>query len=155
MKRALVAICVVVACSSQAQGLKNAVKTLTAGNWTVLRDVDPMTDKVGCTGIYKSDYGIQLSDEGMYFRIRGGIEAVTLRFDEDQPQSLRLATDMEKKIGSVILSGYDFTKATSSGRLRYRVSTLVAGPQTGDLDLRGVKEALEHIKANCPTPGKT
>lgn len=155
MKKMIVVAIFLAACSVQAQGLKNATKTLTVGNWTVLRDVDAMTDKVGCTGIYKGEPSIQLSDSGFYFRVTGGIEAVTLRFDSEPARQMRLATKMEKNIRAIILDGSDFSTVTNSTRLRYQVLTLVSGTQSGDLDLSGIQEALAHIRANCPLPAKT
>lgn len=53
----VVAFCVAAFGSAQA-GLKDAAKVGTFGNWTILRDVDKMTDQVSCTGIYKDDYSV-------------------------------------------------------------------------------------------------
>jgi hypothetical protein len=122
-----------------------------AGKWKVLRDVDPMTDKVVCTGIYGDSYAIQLVADKLYISVRGGAESLTLRFDDKEPHPLRLATDLEKKVNAYIIDGSDFAELATSHRLRYQIGTLVAGLVHNDLDLTGIGEALESIKAGCPT----
>jgi hypothetical protein len=133
-----------------AQGLKDAKPTLKTGNWTVLRSVDTMTDKVSCTGIYKSNYGVQLAQDKLFVRISGGIQSVTLRFGENPPQNLRLAQDMEKKVNSVIIEGSEFRQVLETARLRVQVLTLIRGVATEDLDTTGIQAAVEHIHAGCP-----
>ncbi len=133
-----------------AQGLKDAKTTLKTGNWTVLRSTDTMTDRVSCTGIYKSNSGIQLVQDRMFVGIAGGIRSVTLRFGENPPQSLRLPQDIEKKVNSVIVEGAEFRQALDTTRLRVQVLTLVRGVTTEDLDTTGIQAAVEHIRAGCP-----
>ena len=135
---------------SAAQGLKDAKPTLKTGNWTVLRSVDTMTDKVSCTGIYKANIGVQLARDRLFVKIAGGIQSVTLRFGEDPPQGLRLPQDMEKKVNSVIIEGNEFRQALETARLRVQVLTLVRGVATEDLDTTGIQAAAEHIQAGCP-----
>lgn len=138
--------------SSEAQGLKDAKATFKVGNWSVLRSTNTMTDKVSCTGIYKSNFGIQLVEDQLFVKITGGIQSVTLRFGENPAQSLRLPQDMEKKIGSVVIDGSDFRQALETTRLRLQVLTLIRGMATEDLDTTGIQAAVEHIKAGCPAP---
>jgi len=135
---------------SQAQSLKDAQTTLKAGNWTVLRSTDTMTDKVTCTGVYRTNRGIQLSNDGLYVNIKGGIKTVTLRFGENAARPLRLPQKMERDVGAVILEGSDFADALQSNRLRLQVLTLVSGIATEDLDITGIQAAADHIKAGCP-----
>jgi hypothetical protein len=146
----LLAMAALVVPVAYGQGFKDAKKTLQAGNWAVLRDKDPMTDKISCTGIYKGDYAVQLSDEALYVRVQGGIEAVTLRFNDEAPRPMRLAQEMEKKIRAVIFSGTDYMDVIQAKRLRYQVMTLVSGVKQGDLDLTGIDQAYLHIKNGCP-----
>lgn len=146
--------CAGIAGPVQSQGLKDAKRTLTSGKWTVLRSIDPMTDKVDCTGIHDGNYRVQLSADGMYIRIAGGIQSVTLRFDDEPARALRLPTKMEKDVRAIILEGGEYEAATKASRLRYAAITLVAGTAQADLDLTGIGEALEHIKAGCPLPTK-
>ena len=135
-----------------AQGLKAAKPTLKVGNWTVLRSIDAMTDKVSCTGIYKSNYGIQLSANKLYVNISGGIQSVTLRFGENPPENLRLPQKMEKDVRAVIIEGSEFQNALATNRLRLQVLTLVRGVTFEDIDTTGIKSAVEHIQAGCPLP---
>lgn len=133
-----------------AQSLKDAQPTLKTGNWTVLRSLDTMTDKVSCTAIYKANYGVQLARDKLIVRISGGIQSVTLRFGENPPQSMRLPQKMEKDVNAVIIEGAEFSQALETNRLRVQVLTLVRGVATEDLDTTGIQSATEHIQAGCP-----
>lgn len=121
-----------------------------SGNWSVRRGTDPMTDKVSCTGIYKDQLGIQLSREELYVTIRGGIEGVTLRFDDQPAERMRLARKVEKQVSAVEISGDEFRKLLGSNRLRIEVLTLVRGIQNLDLDLTGISDAVNNIRQGCP-----
>lgn len=121
-----------------------------SGNWSVLRSKDPMTDAVICTGIYKTQYTIQLNKGNLYVSIRGGIQSYRLRFDDEPAQPLNLASDSEKNINAIDIKDTDFDKLFTSKRLRVEVLTLVAGLVNIDLDLRGLREAYEDIKQDCP-----
>lgn len=134
-----------------AQGLKDAKVAFLSGNWKVLRSTDPMKDTTTCTGIYKDNYSVQLVSDRLFIGLTGGIESVTLRFDDKPAQRLRLAEDVEKKIRSVIIAGMEFTELAESSRLRYQVGTLVSGVKTGELDLTGIRETVENIRSGCPS----
>jgi hypothetical protein len=121
-----------------------------SGNWKVLRSNDPMTDKAVCTGIYKDRYAIQLSETALYIRVSGGIESIKLRFDGAEPQSLKPAREIEKKIRSIVIEGSDFTQLKSSSRFRVQIGTLVSGVVDEDIDLNGFNEALANINSGCP-----
>ena len=133
-----------------AQSLRDATVVFRAGNWKVLRLVDPMDDTVRCTGIYKDDYRIQLSPDNLFIGIQGGIETVTLRFGDKPAQKLRLASEMEKKIRSAIITGAEFEELNGSKRLLYQVNTLISGIKTGEINLDGFDEALSNIRSGCP-----
>jgi hypothetical protein len=135
---------------SQGQSLKDSQATLKVGNWIVLRSLDTMTDKVSCTGVYGTNHGIQLSDDGLYVNIKGGIKSVTLRFGENAPRPLRLPQKMETAVDAVILEGSEFADALQSNRLRIQVLTHVRGIATEDLNITGIQAAEDHIKAGCP-----
>lgn len=152
MKKLLILTACMAMCGIAQAGLKDATKVFTAGNWTVLRDVDKMTDKVSCTGIYKNDFGKQLAQDGLYISIRGGISSVTLRFDDSPARGMRLPTQIEKDVRAVMLEGSEFDAAIASSRLRGQVLTLVSGLQEFDLDLTGIAEASANIKSGCPLP---
>ncbi len=133
-----------------AQSLKNATVAFRAGDWKVLRTVDPMKDTTNCTGIYKENYAVQLTSDTLFIGIQGGIESVTLRFGEKPARGLRLAQEMEKKIRSIVITGSDFSELTGSGRLRYQASTLVSGIKSDEIQLAGFEEALANIRSGCP-----
>lgn len=150
MKKLFALIVCAVALSTAHANLKLASKVGTFGNWTVLRDVDKMTDKVSCTGIYKDDYGKQLAERGLYIQVRGGISSVTLRFDDEPPRPMRLAEKLEKDVRAVMLQGAEFDSVVAAKRLRGQVLTLVSGIQDFELDLAGISEALASIREGCP-----
>lgn len=131
-------------------GLKDGQVAFKSGNWKVLRSIDSMKDTVDCTGIYKEQYGVQLTNDTLFVSVKGGLQSVTLRFGDKPARSLRLAEKMEKDIRSIIISGTDFSELIESDRLRIQASTLVSGIANEDFDLSGIKDALESIRANCP-----
>ena len=134
-----------------AQGLDaGKTITLTAGQWSVERSADKMTDAINCVGFHKARRGIQLSADTMFVTVKGGIQSVTIRTDETPPSPMRLALDLEKSINSVLLRGSEFASVTKSDRLRIQVLTLVSGVFNEDIDIRGIQDAVPHIKAKCP-----
>jgi hypothetical protein len=140
---------------SSAQSLKDAPTTLRVGNWAVLRTIDPMTDKVDCTGIYKSNFGVQLNSRALYIKISGGIESITLRFGENPPEQTRFPQKIEKDVSTVIVDGIDFSRALETSRIRLQVLTLIKGLTTFDFDVTGIATAVEHIRSDCPIPTAT
>lgn len=139
----------------QAQSLKDAQPVFKSGNWTILRSIDPMTDKINCTGIYKSNYGVQLVSDTLYINVRGGIKSITLRFGENPAQPLRLAQEIEKAADAVVIDGNDFSQTLQTNRLRVRVLTLVRGVLTEDLDTTGIQAAVKNIQSGCPISPNT
>jgi hypothetical protein len=146
----LAAIFTIAGSAAQAAGLKDADVAMTSGNWKVLRHIDSMKDTINCTGIYKENNGIQMTKDKLFVSVKGGIQSVTLRFGDQPARPLRLPGDMEKKIGSIIISGSDFSELVESNRLRVEAATLVRGIANEDLNLTGIKDALESIKGDCP-----
>lgn len=135
--------------AATAQSLADGVPAFKAGGWVVLRTKDTMTDKVSCTGVLNGDYAIQLSETTMYVRVRGGVRSVTLRFDDHTPERLRLPSDFERR-GTVVFSSEEFAKALGSSRIRMQVMTVLDNLDQKDLDITGIREAHENIKAGCP-----
>jgi len=117
------------------------------GNWFIHRSVDKMTDIPTCTGIYKDDWNLQLNDDAFYISLRGrgGVESITLRFDNDPARPMRLPSEMEKSISMVELKGDDFSSFINSTRLRAQVLTVLGSIVTEDMDLSGVKRAHDII----------
>lgn len=132
------------------QGLKSAPTVFTSGKWKVVRTTDPMTDKPDCTGIFENNYSTQLTESALYIGVRGGISSIKYRFDEEEPQGVRLPTDIEKRADTAILEGSDFGRALRSTRLRVQFLTLVRGVQVVDIDTTNMMDALENIKSGCP-----
>ena len=124
--------------------------TAIIGNWRMLRSVDAMTDEIHCTGVYKYNYDIQLNKETLLVTVRGGIETVTMRFGDKPARSLRIAKFLERKLGFVIIDEYDFSEVVNSYRLRLQTSNPSGEIANEDLNLMGIREALENIKAGCP-----
>lgn len=155
MRRSSMLAALALVCSAvHGQGLSNAQPTLTVGNWTTLASIDAMTDKVRCTGVYKSDYSVQVGADALYIRVRGGVDTVTLRFGDQPPKALRLASRMEKDLGSVIIENSDFQTAQETNRLRVQVLTILKNVVTLDLDTTGLQETAAHIRAGCPLGAK-
>jgi hypothetical protein len=152
MKKIFILAACAALCSPTFASLKDAAKVFESGKWTVLRSIDKMTDKVNCTGINGGDYGKQLGMGGLYISVKGGIEGVTMRFDDAPARPLRLASKMEKDVRALIIEALEFQSVLSSKRLRLQVNTLVSGLQEFDIDLTGISEAFENIEQDCPIP---
>lgn len=124
-------------------------------NWKVLYYKDIMSDKITCTGFYRDDYGVQLTANSLLIRVAGGLESMTLRFGDEQITPPRNLTDLERSSGIVELSGLEFAHVQSVNRIRYQASMRLSRYNAGDIDLTGLKQALENINANCPVPRAT
>lgn len=146
----LTAVITIVCQCSFAESIENFPVVFQSGNWQVRRSIDPMKDTVNCTGIFKGKNGVQLNTDSLLVSIKGGIQGVTLRFDDKPARSFRQAEKMEKDVSVVIMEGLDFKEAIESNRLRVEALTLVRGVQNEDLDLSGIKAALENINGGCP-----
>ncbi len=136
--------------AAHAVTLNDAKVAFRAGNWKVLRIIDPMTDKINCAGIYKDDNSIQLSADNLIIGVQGGVGLVTLRYGDEPAKDFRLAQDMERRLRAVIISGTDFQELAGSKRLRYSVLTALDNSVSGDLNLEGFEAALSNIRSGCP-----
>ena len=112
-----------------------------------------MTDKVSCTGVHKTGPKVQLSDDGFYVSVQGGVKGVKVRYDDNPAEGMRLGTDMEKKIGAVMFTGGDFQKVLQSKRVRLQVMTILDRVSESDLDITGIVDAHNNILAGCPATG--
>lgn len=142
---------------ASAQSLGQSPTIGTFGNWRVVRSVNQMTDKATCTGLLQASAefdSVQLSQDSLYIKIRGGLQGVTLRFDEQQPRKMRLATKTEKAIRSIEIMDEEFNAVQESTRLRFSVLTLVAGIVEGSLDVTGIKDAQKAL-VDCGPPSKS
>lgn len=123
-----------------------------SGNWEVFRSVDSMNDAVSCTGIYKGDWGIQLTNLALYLSTKGGLELVKLRFDENQAKASRLPYKREKSLNAIIIDPPEYDELVDSNRLRVQYLALGGSAREFDIDLTGIKTALSNINAGCPIP---
>lgn len=137
-------------CAPAFADLKTAKETGVFGEWHVLQSVDKMTDAVECTGIYKNDYNIQLTEKAIYLRVSGGIESIKLRFGNDPANETRLPGEIEKKSRVVLLEDQEFRNAIYSDRLRIQVLTVISGVKEYDINSSGLVDALKHIENGCP-----
>jgi hypothetical protein len=148
--RAAAAVLVLTCNAAGAQAITDGVRAFQSGDWTVYRSKGQMTDKTTCTGIYRGDPSYQISERTLYINVPGVIESVILRFGEEPAEPFRLATSMEKRIRAVSIAGGELDRLLATPRLRLQVGTLVSGIKTYDINLKGLPEALENIRAGCP-----
>ena len=138
-----IAIILLVGTPSSSVQLSDLPVIPNSGYWSVRRSVDAMTDKPICVGFYKDRFDIQLSDAELYISLegRGGVSLVTLRFDDKPAKPSRLASEIERDISAVKISGSDFQELFPSKRLRAQIYTILDTIVNEDLDLTGLKEA--------------
>jgi hypothetical protein len=137
------------AATAVAQVPKGAIRTLQVGGWDVYRGLDRMTDKVTCSAVYRTDPRVQMSDDALYVGMAGGIESITIRFGDQDPRKLRFPTEIERKIGAVMLEWGDFHEFQAFGRIRVQARTIAQGLQFRDVDAAGAREAVAHMKNGC------
>lgn len=137
--------------AASAASVSDAKVVFKNDNWSVRRTLDPMTDKPSCVGIYRNRFDVQLAQRDFFITMRGkgGVSAYTLRFDDEPAQPLRLAQDIEKRIGAVNLEYSEFDKLLNSKRLRIRISTLIRGIVDEDISLIGLREAHTFLVGKC------
>jgi hypothetical protein len=111
------------------------------GNWTIYKSIDSITNKVKCVGIYMDRADVQLTDDllSINFRGRGGIKKYKVRYDNEKMGGLRLPSTRDKKTDVIELRG----KVFSSMRLRLQAVTLLGDIVDEDLDLTGIRDALD------------
>jgi len=122
------------------------------GKWSVRRALDPMTDKASCVALYGDKFNIQVTDDVCFISEsgKGGVQSITLRFDDRPPQQMQLANDVEKDVGAIGIRDNDFQELLTANRLRYQVLLMVGGLDDGDLDLNGLAAAHQVIMgAKC------
>lgn len=132
---------------------KQNPKQFSSHAWAVDETVDGMTDKKSCTALYNGAWTVQASINKFFIsmRGRGGVKGYRLRFDDDQALEMRLATEAERKLSAVILSGGDFDRVYNGKRLRVSVFTVLSDVIVEDVDLTGLRDSLDYMQANCQT----
>jgi hypothetical protein len=132
-----------------AQSLTASPIIFSAGVWDVHRTTDMMTDATVCTAIYKNNFGVQLGENMMTIAIADGVKNVQLRFDGANPQAARAATPSEFKNNRIEVTGSDFAQMLDSRWLRYQVTTGTNGTASGEIDLNGVFQTHDNVRAGC------
>ncbi|MEP6485476.1 MAG: hypothetical protein ABJB01_13585 [Rudaea sp.] len=132
-----------------AQSLNNSPIIFSSGVWDVHRTTDAMTDATVCTSIYKNQFGIQLGENMLTIAIADGVKNVQLRFDEAAAKPLRLATKSEFQNNRIEVTASDFAELIDSRRLRYQVTTGTNDTASGDIDLNGVFQTHDNVRAGC------
>jgi hypothetical protein len=151
--RFLFASLVFCAAAAHAQSLTSSPVIFRSGAWEVHRSTDAMTDASVCTAIYKNNFGVQLSETMLSIAIPDGVKNVQLRFDNADPQAVRPATHSEFQNTRVEITGSDFHQVIDSSRLRYQVTTAANSVVTGDIDLNGVFQTHDNVRAGCSGNG--
>jgi hypothetical protein len=129
---------------------KQTGDTFVSGSWHVNKKRDAMTDKMDCTALYQGAWKIQGDASTFYVGLkgRGGVSAYKLRIDDDAPDSLKLASDVERRISAADLT-YSFGRILNAKRVRIQVQTILDTIVVEDIDMTGFKEAVDYIKSNC------
>jgi hypothetical protein len=138
-----------VCASASAQSLTASPIIFSAGVWDVHRTTDAMTDATVCTSIYKNNFGVQLGENMMTIAIADGVKNVQLRFDDANPESVRPATPSEFRNNRIEITGRDFAEMLDSRRLRYQVTTGANSAASGEIDLNGVFQTHDNVRAGC------
>ena len=136
-------------CAAAAQSLNNSPIIFSSGVWDVHRTTDTMTDSTVCTSIYKNQFGIQLGENMLTIAVADGVKNVQLRFDDEQAKPLRTATKSEFQNNRVEVTGSDFAELLDSRRLRYQATTGTNDTASGEIDLNGVFQTHDNVRAGC------
>jgi hypothetical protein len=121
-----------------------------SGMWNVIQSKDAMTDKKNCTALYKNGWNLQGTENTLYLSMkgRGGVAAYILRIDDEAPNSLRLASDVDKRLSAINFQP-DFQRIYDSKRIRVQISTILNSMVIEDIDMHGFKESVDYIRQNC------
>ena len=138
-----------VAAHAGAQSLTASPIIFSVGAWDVHRTTDMMTDATVCTAIYKNNFGVQLGENMMTIAIADGVKNVQLRFDSANAGAVRPATPSEFKNNRVEITGSDFAEMLNSRWLRYQVTTGTNNTGSGEIDLNGVFQTHDNVRAGC------
>ena len=138
-----------VAAHAGAQSLTASPIIFSVGAWDVHRTTDMMTDATVCTAIYKNNFGVQLGENMMTIAIADGVKNVQLRFDSANAGAVRAATPSELKNNRIEITGSDFAEMLNSRWLRYQVTTGTNNTASGEIDLNGVFQTHDNVRAGC------
>jgi hypothetical protein len=142
-----IALLIVMACAlwpavASTAGLSDATVIFEAGDWSVRKSKDTMTDKVSCTGLYRQRFDIQVNIGALYVAVRGrgGVRGYQYRLDEAPATRLRSATRDEQRLGAWSITGSAFRELLSAKRLRTQTITLRDTTVEDDISLEGISD---------------
>jgi hypothetical protein len=124
----------------------------TAGDWAIFRQTDSMTDAPTCLATYRGRDDIQLDHGSLAFGLagKGGVSSYWIRWDDAPASGPVLASNIEQKIGAVILKNDSFAQVRSSQRVRIRVLTIFGSLVDFEVNLSSAPEALTILSGpNC------
>lgn len=129
--------------------LAQAETVFLAGDWSVRRDIDPMTDEPSCTALYQDRFDVQLTSNAFFvsLRGRGGVRGYQLRFNDEPSKALQLATDNEGQISVVMIKGRNFSKLIGSQRIRIQIITVLSSMINEDFNLEGINEVIGFLRS--------
>lgn len=107
--------------------------------WNILQSIDSMTDKKECVAFLKSNSKVQYS--GDTFSV-GGLSwpnSYQYRIDDMKASELMFATDIEKRIGAIVLADKTVVRKIA-GASRFRMK--VTSGKTEDYDVNVSELAL-------------
>ncbi len=149
LRRGWVCSLVVFCATAGAQSLTSSPIIFSAGVWDVHRTTDAMTDATVCTAVYKNNFGVQVGENIMTIAIADGVKNVQLRFDTANPGPVRPATPSEFKNNRIEITGSDFAQMLDSRRMRYQATTATNSTASGEIDLDGVFQTHDNVRAGC------
>ena len=111
-----------------------------------------MMDKGPCVGTYGTDLKVQTNPGDIVVNMsdRGGVKAVTLRFGDAAAGPPRLASDMERRLSAIDLSGKEFARAAAAPRVRMKISTVLGSAFFQELDMTGFA-GIQRFMSEDPT----
>jgi len=114
-------------------------------DWTVIKKVDPMTDKVSCFAKSVKNPSIEGYNDKLYisYRGKGGVGMLTTRLDDQPKGDSRLPTSIEKAVSVWIIDASDVYKAD---RLRTETLTVLSTIAYEDINIKTLREALDVCK---------
>lgn len=111
----------------------------TIGKWQLRKGVDGFTDQVDCVIVLDGDGNHQATNHIFYIhnQKKGRILGYRLRFDDQPPSNIRLASAIEAATNAIDLNWFDLGALKSAERLRVEILTKAqhGDPIVSTLDL--------------------
>lgn len=120
------------------------------GNWTVKKVEDSFSGETTCRGDYKHNTRTYLTKDELHLVTTEAftMNSVTIRYGEDPPNKIRMATPTETRFGTITLKGREFAELLKHNRVRTRV-TLLRSTTEEDVDLTGIRDAIKIMRNGC------